>query len=261
MFDFSRLPIWLIGVIIVGGFVVLSCGGLLLYRRITHGRLNLPEDMNNDVIFFASAISVFYSLTVGLIAVGVWTNYAEVETIVAQESASMAALYRDLDNFPEPQRSALTQGLTIYMEFVIDQEWPAQYVGEVIDGGTRMLNSFEEGLYSFEPQTDGQANVHAEALQEYNEMITLRRERIDGVEGSLPEVMWAIILLGAALSISVTYLLKIQFGVHLVLTAFLAAFVGLVVFTVYGLDRPLSGPLAIGPEDYRLILERLMLLR
>ncbi len=40
-----------------------------------------------------------------------------------------------------------------------------------------------------------------------------------------------------------------------------AAFIGLVVFTVYGLDRPLSGPLAIGPEDYRLILERVMLLR
>jgi hypothetical protein len=261
MFEFSRLPIWLIGAIIVGGFVGLSCGGLLLYRRVTHGRLNLPEDMNNDVIFFASAISVFYSLTVGLIAVGVWTNYAEVQNIVAGESASMAALFRDVNNFPEPQRSALTQGLTDYMEFVIDQEWPAQYVGDIIDGGTRMLNVFEKTLYSFEPQTDGQAGVHAEALQEYNEMITLRRERIDGVEGSLPGIMWAIVLIGAALSISVTYLLKIQFGVHLVLTAFLAAFIGLVVFTVYGLDRPLSGPLAIGPEDYRLILERLMLLR
>jgi hypothetical protein len=261
MFEFSRLPIWLIGAIIVGGFVVLSCGGLLLYRRVTHGRLNLPEDMNNDVIFFASAISVFYSLTVGLIAVGVWTNYAEVQNIVAGESASMAALFRDVNNFPEPQRSALTQGLTEYMEFVIDQEWPAQYVGDIIDGGTRMLNVFEKTLFSFEPQTDGQASVHAEALQEYNEMITLRRERIDGVEGSLPGIMWAIVLIGAALSISVTYLLKIQFGVHLVLTAFLAAFIGLVVFTVYGLDRPLSGPLAIGPEDYRLILERLMLLQ
>ena len=261
MYDLSRLPIWVIGVVIVGGFVVLSCGGLLLYRRITHGRLNLPEDMNNDVIFFASAISVFYSLTVGLIAVGVWTNYAEMQTTTAQESASMAALYRDVNNFPEPQRSELTQGMTDYMEFVINREWPAQYVGDLVDGGTKMLNSFEEGLYAFEPQTDGQANVHAEALQEYNEMITLRRERIDGVEGSLPTIMWAIVLLGAALSISVTYLLKIQFGVHLVLTAFLAAFIGLVVFTVYGLDRPLSGPLAIGPEDYRLILERLMLLR
>ena len=261
MFEVSRLPIWLIGVIIVGGFIVLACGGLLLYRRLTHGRLNLPEDMNNDVIFFASAISVFYSLTVGLIAVGVWTNYAEVQNIAAAESASMAALFRDVSNFPEPQRTTLTQGLTDYMELVINQEWPAQYLGDVIDSGTKMLNVYEKGLYSFEPQTTGQANVQAEALQEYNEMISLRRQRIDGVEGSLPPIMWAIVLLGAALSISVTYLLKIQFGVHLVLTAFLAAFIGLVVFTVYGLDRPLSGPLAIGPEDYRLILERLMLLR
>ena len=31
------------------------------------------------VIFFASAIGGFYSLTVGLIAVGVWSTYSQVE--------------------------------------------------------------------------------------------------------------------------------------------------------------------------------------
>ncbi len=261
MLEFSRLPIWVIGVVIVGGFVAAAVAGLLIYRRVTHGRLNLPEDMNNDVIFFASAISVFYSLTVGLIAVGVWTNYAEVQNIVSGESAALAALYRDVNGFPEPQRSKLKDELIGYVQFVIDEEWPTQYVGTIIDGGTRLLNTFEQLLYSFEPQTAGQGTVHAEALQEYNEMITLRRQRIDGVEGGLPGIMWAIVLIGAVLSISVTYLLKIQTGVHIVLTAFLAAFIGLVVFTVYGLDRPLSGPLAITPEDYRLVLEHLMLLR
>jgi hypothetical protein len=70
-------------------------------------------------------------------------------------------------------------------------------------------------------------------LRQFNELITLRRRRVDAVEG----------------------------GLHMVLTAFLAAFIGLVVFTVAGLDKPLSGPLAIDPGSYQLVLDRLMLLR
>jgi hypothetical protein len=261
MFEFWRLPIWVIGVVIVGGFVAIAVVGLLIYRRVTHGRLNLPEDMNNDVIFFASAIGVFYSLTVGLIAVGVWSNYAEVQNIISSEAAALAALYRDVSGYPEPIRSELQQGMRDYTEFVIDEAWPAQYQGRILDGGTRLLDTFQVRLFTHEPQTAGQEALHAETLRQYNELITLRRRRVDAVIGGLPGVMWAIVLVGAVLTITVTYLLKIQVGVHLVLTAFLAAFIGLVVFTVAGLDKPLSGPLAISPDSYRLVLERLMLLR
>ena len=73
----SRFPPWLCGVVIVGLFVTLAVAGLPIFQRLTAGRLRLTEEMNNDIIFFASAISVFYSLTVGLIAVGVWNRGAE----------------------------------------------------------------------------------------------------------------------------------------------------------------------------------------
>ena len=254
----QHLPIWLYAVIIVGGFVFAAVGGLALFYRLTQGRLNLPEDMNNDVIFFASAIGVFYSLTVGLIAVGVWSNYAEVESTVSQEAASIAALFRDVGGYPEPIRSDLQQTLRVYTEYVINDAWPAQYHGEILDGGTRILNDFQSRIFSFEPTTRGQEAIHTEALHQYNELIVHRRERVDAVNGGLPGVMWAIVLFGALLTVTVTYLLQIRHDVHLVLTAFLAAFIGLVIFTMAGLDKPLSGPLAISPSSYQLVLDRLM---
>ena len=66
----SHLSSWLCGAIIVSSFVVLSIIGLALFQWLIVGRLRLTEEMNNDIIFFASAIAVFYSLTGGLIAVG-----------------------------------------------------------------------------------------------------------------------------------------------------------------------------------------------
>jgi amino acid transporter len=259
MLTLARLPVWLTALLIIGGFVVASVGGLLLFHRLARGRVNLPEDMNNDVIFFASAIGVFYSLTAGLIAVGVWTNYSDVQTIVASEAASIAALYRDVTGLPQPLRGELQEDLRDYTEFVINEAWPAQYGGVILDGGTDILNRFQDRLFAYEPPTAGQQNLHAEALRQYNELITFRRERVDAVDGGLPGVMWAIMLLWAFLAITVTYLLSIRRSVHIVLTAFLAAFIGLVVFTVAGLDKPLSGPLAIEPDSYRLVLERLLL--
>ena len=77
----SHLPSWLCGVIIVSSFVVLSIIGLALFQWLIVGRLRLTEEMNNDIIFFASAIAVFYSLTVGQIAVGVWRLTARSRTL------------------------------------------------------------------------------------------------------------------------------------------------------------------------------------
>ena len=92
MTQLLHLPAWLCGIIIVGTFVLLAVGGLPLFRRFTAGRLHLTEEMNDDIIFFASAIAVFYSLTVGLIAVGVWSSYSNVEDIVSAEAATIACI-------------------------------------------------------------------------------------------------------------------------------------------------------------------------
>lgn len=235
--------------------------GLVGFKTVVERRFRLTEEMNNDIIFFASAISVFYSLTVGLIAVGVWTTYTEVEEVVSAEAATIGALYRDLSSYPEPPRSLLQAELRSYTQEVITRAWPAQARGTLDDDATRLLTTFQRELTRFEPATPGQQILHAEALDTFNELITLRRLRIGGVGGGLPGVMWLIVVLGALLTIGVTYLLQIQRSVQIVLTAMLALFIGLVIFVIACLDRPLSGPLGIGPEAYQLVIDRLIDLR
>src|SRR4051794_33819178 len=118
-----HLPPWLCGIIIVSAFVLLAVAGLPLFRLITAGRLHLTEEMNNDIIFFASAIAVFYSLTVGLIAVGVWTAYSGVEDIVSAEATAIGCLYRDISEYPDPIRGQLQSQIRDYTAFIINQAW------------------------------------------------------------------------------------------------------------------------------------------
>lgn len=258
---YHNLPTWSIGVLIIGAFMVLSVLGLLVFRRLAQGRLSLSEEMNNDIIFFASAIGVFYSLMAGLMSVAVWGNYASVQDLVSQEASSIGALYRDVTSLPEPARSELQQQLRDYNAFVIESTWPAQRRGLVLDEATRKVNALADRLFAFNPETLGEQARYAETLRQFNHMIELRRKRISSLGGALPPVMWGIMLIGAALSVSVTYLLKINTGVQAMLTAFLATFIGLVIFVMAGLDSPLTGPLAIKPTAYEIIQERLINLK
>ena len=254
----EHLPPWLCGVIIVSSFVVLSIIGLALFQWLTVGRLRLTEEMNNDIIFFASAIAVFYSLTVGLIAVGVWTTYTEVENTVSAEATAIGCFYRDISGYPEPTRTRLQTQVREYTVFLIEQAWPAQRRGKSTDVATRRLSALEQELVRFEPATLGQQVLHAETFRQYNDVAGLRRKRLHAIGAGLPSVMWSVVLFGAFLTITVTYLLKMQRIVHFVLTGFFAMFIGLVVFVITSLDQPLSGPLAIDSGPYRLVLDRLI---
>ena len=256
-----NIPIALFGLIVVGAFMFLGVGGLLVFQKIVARHVPFSEETNNDVIFFASAIGVFYSLVMGLIAVEVWSQYDQTNDIVSEEAASIAALYRDVSGLPEPLRAQLLGDIRDYLTFVIEQDWPAQAQGQILDGGTKLLDTFQAALYAYEPKTLGQQSIYGETLSQYNQMINLRRRRIDAVGSTLPGVMWVIVVVGAFLAITVTYLLKIERPTHILLTAFLALFVGLVVFVIYSLDNPMGGPLAIEASHYQIVLDRLVNLR
>jgi len=202
MSQLLRLPPWLCGIIIVGGFVSLAIVGLPFFKWLTKGRLHLTEEMNNDIIFFASAIAVFYSLTVGLIAVGVWTTYSSVEDIVSAEATAIGCFYRDVSGYPEPARSELHDHVRSYTEFIIQTAWPAQVRGQATDGATRRLTELEQNLIRFEPGTTGQQVLHAQTLHQYNEVAGLRRKRLHAIGAGLPAVMWTVVLVGAALTVA-----------------------------------------------------------
>lgn len=258
MSELLHLPPWLFGIVIVAAFIVVGVSGLAFFNAFIRERIHLTEAMNNDIIFFASAISVFYSLIVGLIAVGVWRTYTEASSIVSEEATAIGCFYRDIGGYGEPTRSSLQHEVREYTDFLITVAWPKQRRGEATDEATRMLTQLEKDLVAYEPKTSGQQILHAQAMVQYNNIAGLRRKRLHTIGAGLPSVMWSVVLLGAALVMGITYLLRVQHTVQFVLTGCLAMFIGLVVFVIASLDRPLSGPLAIDSKPYQIVRDRLI---
>lgn len=254
-----EIPPLFLALIMMVVIETVSLIGLVLARRFLLPRLRFSDGINDAVSGTVQAIGVFYGITVGLIAVEVWSTNSNSADLVSREAASIGALYRDVSGYPEPARHKLQSGLREYTHQVVEQAWPAQREGHILDVGTRMLNDFQGTLMTFEPSTPGQTALHSETLRAFNTMIVNRRERIDAVGLGLSQVMWLVIWIGAAISIGVAYFYKIEDpNIHVILVGLMGGFLAMVIFMIVSNDRPFRGKNGIPPHSYQLILDKLI---
>jgi len=262
------MPIWLYevrplyaGLLLVVIIETISMIGLFVTRRLIIPRLHYHDGAHDAVSGTVQAIGVFYGITVGLIAVGVWNTYSNAADLVSKEAASIGALYRDVSGYPEPMRTELRSKLREYTVFVIEKAWPAQRAGhgQQVGGGTQLMDEFQNRLYTFQPANPGQVALHTETLTAYNKLIEYRRLRIDAVDSNLSSTMWVVIWVGAIISIGVAYFYNIPDAkLHVILVALMSGFLAMVLFMITINDRPFYGYLGVSSDPYKLILDRLI---
>jgi len=249
------LPLWLVGSATLIFFVGAALFGLALSRRWSRQR-GLHALVDNGVIgWIFSAILGIYAIAIGLIAVASWGNASAAASVASHEAAEIAALYRDLGGYPQSIQGALEDLLARYTRGVIEQDWPLQRLGEEPHGGMPILYDFARLLYAFEATTEAQKAAHAEALQAFNRLIEFRRLRLEAVTYAVPHTLWSVVLLGALIAITASYVFNMEsFWVHATMTSLLAAMVGLLVFFILITDLPYRGHNGIGPDAYELVL-------
>jgi len=259
------VPIWLYEVpplvtaIVMVVFVeALSLIGLFFARRFLLPRFHYSEGINDAVSGTVQAIGVFYGITVGLIAVGVWNTNASSSDLVSREASAVSGLYRDVGGFPSPLREDLSGKLREYLDVVINQEWPEQKKGKDPIVGTLLLNDFQSKLFAYDPSTPGQIALHSEALHAFNNLNDARRLRLNAVDNGLSGIMWGVIWVGAVISIGVAYLFNIQDAkMHALLIGLMGGFLGMVLFMIVINDKPFYGAVSISPDPYQLLSDRI----
>jgi hypothetical protein len=113
-------------------------------------------------------------------------------------------------------------------------------------------------LGHFAPADQGQTNLHQETLHAYDEVLRAQQLRLDSVMNGLPAPIWWIVVLGALLTIAMTWLFVIEpFRAHVVPMVLLAIVIGLLTFLVAALDNPYRGSIYVGTEPFELLYARL----
>jgi hypothetical protein len=254
-----ELPTWLLGALIVGVFTLLSVAGLYATRGIIRRILGPPPGHNQGVDTYVQASVIFYGLIAGLLAVGVWEQYASIDDKVSQEASSLAALYRDARSYPQPYRSKLESEIRVYAKYLISVAWPQQSKGIVPTQGVALVNAIEDTLYAFQPKTTSQSIVATSTIDEFNRYVELRRSRLHAVTAGLPAPMWAVLIIDAVITVIFTYFLGLErWRAHVAMTTLTAVIISLLLFMIAMVDHPFQGGVRVGPGAFELIYKELM---
>ena len=255
---FFNLPDWVFGILSASSAIAIGVGGLLATRKCI-ARLHATTSYNEIVSYYLSTVAIFYGIMLGLIAVSVWEGYNGAETAVALEAGSLAALYRDVSGYPEPDRSAMQASLREYTRYEIEVAWPEHRNGIITPGGMRRLWLFQDKLQAFEPRTKGQEVLHFETLRAYDDLIQKRSLRLDSITAHLPRPLWDFVILGAVLSFVVSWFFQLKsFTMHVWMTAFFAALLGMEIHLMVIMNHPYRGSISVSPEAFQVVYDMLM---
>lgn len=252
------LPMIISFLLIVGSITLFSVGGIFIMRPFV-SKWWSGHDNNDQIAFYLSAVGVFYGITLGLLAAGVWQNFEDSEDKVTTEASAIAALYRDVRSFPSPKNDSLKKKLATYTHYVIYGAWPLHRKGITQTEGTELLNKFQDELYSFEPVTNREIGLFQEALRQFNRLVELRRLRTSSVNNGMPFVVWVLILFGGSTTLIICWLFNISsLRLHVIMNGLIGLAVGTLIYLIIMLDYPFRGELSISPEAYIQIYEQLM---
>jgi Protein of unknown function (DUF4239) len=252
------IPNLLFANLVMASFIVVAVIGQRLTRRWVKRIAGNDGQYNELVGTTLATVGVFFGITLGLISVGAWQNFADVNTNVNQEVSAINVLYRSTSLYPEPKNNELKKELKEYVNYVINEEWPAQRKGVIPKGGTDKVTAFQKSLYAYEPASESMKSVHAETIATFNEMIKLRRTRLQSVVTGLPSTLWLVIVFGSLLNIIIPWFLVYdrQFVQDLMIVL-MAAMIGLLVFLMAAMDYPFRGEFSVSPESFVLMYERM----
>lgn len=250
----SSLPLWLLGLLVVGGIALLSWLGLIVVRRVVPREV---RETHNDVAgFIVAVVGVIYAVLLALVVIAVWEQFDAARVIAEREANAIADLYRGADGFADPDRDRLRARLRAYARIVVDDEWPLLAQARASERAWEALDEVWVVYLALDPQAGRETAVYDEALDQLDALGDARRERLLASRTTIPLVLWIALLGGGAITIGFSYF----FGTgneraHALMTTALAGVIGLGLYVIIAMDAPYSGDIAVSPEAFQQTLE------
>ena len=220
---------------------------------LVHHQPGLNEILGDYLQYFG----VIYGLLLGLLAVATYQNHSDVEKAVANEASSLAALYRDISAYPEPDRTDLKNAIREYTRSTIEHAWPLQRQG-IDPWKVNRAAPLQARLAAFEPNTKSEEALHDAALRQFNDFFQDRRNRIFSVTTGIPPIMWYTVAIGALINILLIWLFNLRLGTHLLLGGLISFFTGTMICLIALLDHPFRGEVGVSPQAFELIYSQMM---
>jgi len=233
--------------------VLVAVAGLVLVQRL------VPQERraeHNDVAGFIFAVlGVAYAVLLAFVVIAVWQDYETAQTDVDSEAHELAGAYFLASQLPEPQRTRIQDLVRTYARVVGDEEWPLMGRGQTSERAESLTSQLRLQILKFDPHTKGEQVLYERGLSHLHDAADARRSRLLEVREGIPTLLWVVLVGGAVITVSFTYLFGLRSNVvHALMVAALTLVICGILFTIGEFDYPFSGVVEIRPEAFKEVL-------
>jgi len=181
------------GVLLVLLAAFLAGTGAALVQRLVPLELRKSHTASLGVVI--GGVYIMFGVLVGFSSFLVLGEYRDAQQTVQREADDAERIYKLAEQLPEPKRDQI-QGLAAsYVRVVVDEEWPLMSEGQKSPRADQLADELRTSIQEFEPTTDAQQALHAQALQEVAQLDQDRSARLVNAREGIPPILW--IALGA----------------------------------------------------------------
>jgi hypothetical protein len=232
--------------------VALSLAGLALFHRVAN-KDHLRE--GHDVAGFVYAVvGVIYAVLLAFVVIVVWEQFRNADQIAENEAMHITNVRQLAKAFPDSVSKVISTEVEDYATSVIQREWPAMAQGHS-DGPTyQITKKLWNTFYEFHP-TPAEQPYYNEALRELTSFNDARRLRVIGIDGTMPTIMWTLLLGGGFICIAFTYLFATPHAfTQYMITGLLAAMIAVTLFLIAEMNHPYRGGMSLQPDGFEFLL-------
>lgn len=208
--------------------MALSIGLAVVVRPLVQKRFGEEHKAVFDTGF--SAVGTMYAIVAGLLVFGVYST------------------------FDDASKASEQQAIKDYTRLVIEDDWPALADGK---GSPKTDQALDRMYKVWAPMgPSGQwSDEYTASVDELNSVLMLRNQRIDDSGSALNPIYWAMLFVGAFLTVLHLVLLRMENRtMHLIAVGVTAAMLGMVLFLLIEVNQPFRGEIALSPSNFQAAL-------
>ena len=246
----------LVDVFILLASVLGALGLLFLLRhQLTPSKLKETNDVSG---FFVGTIGTIYAVIIAFMLSGLWLEFEEAQVNTEKEANCLVSVFRLARGLPSEQGNRL-QGLAkSYAKAMVDEEWDAMSRKEISAHGVEINEAMWKEVTAVGVHTAGEQAILDHVISELTSMTEHRRIRMLQSRKALPGILWAVLIVGAILTVGISCLFGVEnLPLHAVHTLALTLLVSLMLVAIADIDRPFQGVVHVPPDGFKLALETL----
>jgi hypothetical protein len=236
----NSMPLWLTALAVTVIAEIYSIG-LMLLARFRYGVSRLSQ--NNEIAGFKFAVvGVFYAVLLAFVVIAVWEEYRNTEAAIRDEAKAAIDLHRASYVLPTEGGEEVRKRLIAYLNDVREDEWRTMGVGRPSAKVGNSLDRLTQAILTVEPQSPKQVELYHHTIDLLAVMTDNRNERLDSADGSVPRILWFVLIVGGAITLGYpAFFGATNLLAQILMTASLAALVALSLLLGLAFDYPFSG--------------------